>query len=272
MIKMISALAALFASLSSQPQPAKPDAVAPAQIMVLGTFHWHNPGADTAQFEDTDILGPVRQQEIQGVIEDLSLFHPTKIALERRLHQNGQAEQLAAEYRSYRADEFELTSNEVHQLGFRLARNFDHEAVYPVDYGMGMNIPEVVQYMGENDPDMAAWFDHYIKDAEARINHATSTRSMREILHWMNRPAQLDMAQEAYVRMAGIGTDDGYVGARAVAQWYERNLRIFGNLSAIAEPGDRIILIIGQGHAPVLRQFVRDHPEMELIEPNDFLL
>lgn len=271
-MKPIQALFALIALFVVSPATAQDEAVAPVEVMVLGTFHWHNPGADTAQFEDTDIMGAERQRQIEEVVTDLSLFEPTKIALERRRHQNGQAEQLASEYAAYRAGEFELTSNEVHQLGFRLANAFDHEEVHAVDYAMGMNIPAVIDYMAANDPDMAGWFQDYIQTAETRINRATATGTMREILHWMNRPAQLAMAQEAYVRLAGVGAEDGYVGATASAQWYERNLRIFANLSTIAQPGDRIILIIGQGHAPVLRQFVRDHPDMKLVEPNDYLL
>jgi Family of unknown function (DUF5694) len=47
-----------------------------------------------------------------------------------------------------------------------------------------------------------------------------------------------------------VGADDGYVGAHVVVQWYQRDLRIFANLSAIAQPGDRILLSIGQGAYP----------------------
>jgi hypothetical protein len=71
--------------------------------------------------------------------------------------------------------------------------------------------------------------------------------------------------------MATVGAGDSYIGARAVAQWYDRNLRIFANLATIAHPGDRIVLIIGQGHTPILRELVRSHPGMRLVEPLEYL-
>ncbi len=72
--------------------------------------------------------------------------------------------------------------------------------------------------------------------------------------------------------MATVGADQaGYIGARVVGQWYDRNLRIFANLAAIAQPGDRILLIIGMGHTPILRELVRSHPGMQLVEPLAYL-
>jgi hypothetical protein len=68
-----------------------------------------------------------------------------------------------------------------------------------------------------------------------------------------------------------VGAGDGYIGARVVADWYERNLHIFANLAAVAQPGERVLLIIGGGHAPILRDLVRVHPDMRLVEALDYL-
>jgi hypothetical protein len=46
--------------------------------------------------------------------------------------------------------------------------------------------------------------------------------------------------------MATVGSAKNYVGADVVSDWYKRNLKIYANLSRIAEPNDRILLIIGQ--------------------------
>ena len=59
--------------------------------------------------------------------------------------------------------------------------------------------------------------------------------------------------------MARIGSSEDYVGADWVAGWYERNLKIFVNLTRIVNaPEDRILVIYGAGHLPLLTQFVRD--------------
>jgi hypothetical protein len=43
------------------------------------------------------------------------------------------------------------------------------------------------------------------------------------------------------------------------------------NLAAVAEPGERVILIIGMGHTPIVRHLVETHPGMKLVEAVDYL-
>jgi hypothetical protein len=90
-------------------------------------------------------------------------------------------------------------------------------------------------------------------------------------LRFMNDPANILRAHQPYADMATVGAGDGYVGARVVSDWYARNLHIFANLARIAQPGDRILVIIGMGHAPILRELIRSHPAMQLVEPLDYL-
>lgn len=49
--------------------------------------------------------------------------------------------------------------------------------------------------------------------------------------------------------------------------WYNRNLRIFRKLQDMTESSeDRIVVIIGNAHAALLRQFLSYSPEYEFIE------
>lgn len=59
-----------------------------------------------------------------------------------------------------------------------------------------------------------------------------------------------------------------YIGGMALVAW---NLRIFANLAEVTAPGDRVLLIIGAGHTPILRHLVQTHPAMELVEAVDYL-
>lgn len=57
-----------------------------------------------------------------------------------------------------------------------------------------------------------------------------------------------------------------------MARWYQRNFRMFANLFAvIGSPRDRVLLIVGSGHCPILRELVQADPRLELIEPLDYL-
>ena len=74
-----------------------------------------------------------------------------------------------------------------------------------------------------------------------------------------------------------VGSPEGaenehYPGADSTTAWYNRNLRIFANLQRITEKKDeRILLIIGAGHVPILRHAIQASPQYELIEVADVL-
>jgi hypothetical protein len=95
--------------------------------------------------------------------------------------------------------------------------------------------------------------------------------TVREILRFENAPARLAWSHGLYLDMARIGSADSLVGAALLAAWYERNVRIFVNLLRLAEPGDRILVFFGAGHAPTLRELVKAAPGFRLVEALDFL-
>src|SRR5919108_2938915 len=108
-----------------------------AKIMLLGTFHFHDPGLDAHRPKFTlDVFSERRQREIADVVERLAAFAPTKVAVEPwREYQ----EDIDGYYQAYLRGEFEqvpdrwLTpANEIFQLGFRLAQRLGHAKVYCV--------------------------------------------------------------------------------------------------------------------------------------------
>lgn len=64
-----------------------------------------------------------------------------------------------------------------------------------------------------------------------------------------------------------IGRGADYPGADGLSGWwYNRNLRIFANIRRLIEPGDRVLVLIGAGHVPILRHAVQASPELKLVE------
>jgi hypothetical protein len=65
--------------------------------------------------------------------------------------------------------------------------------------------------------------------------------------------------------MVRVGKDSDYAGTDLVSDWYARNLKIYANLTRIAEsPNDRILVLYGAGHLKLLQQFVKDSGEYDL--------
>ena len=270
-------LAALFlvTRVPSAPAQAHPGATAapaaqapPIQVMVLGVFHFSNPNADYAQFQGMDVLTVIHQEEIETIVAQLARFHPTKIAIERV---PGEADSINADYQRYRAGTFSLSRNEMHQLGFRLAAQLNQAQLYPVDFALGMRIDSVMTYAQLHDTAFVTRFNATVAGVVQLLDQMQREETIGANLRFMNDPATILRAHQPYADMATVGAGDTYIGARVVASWYARNLQIFANLAKISQPGDRVLLIIGMGHTPILRELIRSHPGMQLVEPLDYL-
>src|ERR1700683_3057527 len=145
MRKILLLLGAMAMSMASWPQTdARPE------ILVLGTYHMSSPGRDVYNMQADDVLAAKRQEEIAQLIEVLKKFHPTKIAIEA----DAGSQRVAQEYSDYLAGKYTLTRNETNQIGYRLAKELGHHAVYAVDQEGDFPWQRVVNYAkanGRND-------------------------------------------------------------------------------------------------------------------------
>jgi hypothetical protein len=79
----ILANACLAAFLSTNLLAESPtSAPARIQVMVLGTYHFDNPGQDLHNMKVDSVLTTAKQAELADVASRLAKFNPTKIAVE----------------------------------------------------------------------------------------------------------------------------------------------------------------------------------------------
>jgi hypothetical protein len=264
------ARAALLLSFVVSPLAAQqlPATAEPARLMILGTYHFANPGLDVVQNEVADVLAPAKQQEIVRIVDALVAFRPTIVAVEQ---EPSQARVLDSLYVAFREGRHELSRNEVQQVGFRLAAREDLERVVPIDHSGEFPFQALMGYAGEKDPAAVAWIEQVLAGVQADGARQQRELTIPAILREKNDPARIASEHGIYVRLSEIGAGDGYVGADLLAAWYERNIRIFANIQRIAGPADRVLVIIGSGHLGILRELAAHDPQMRLVEPNDFL-
>lgn len=241
----------------------------PVQVLILGTYHFANPGLDVVKTEVADILSPQKQVEVREVVESLAAFRPTKIAVEVRAPSVARLDSL---YEAYRAGDHTLGPNEVQQLGFRLADRFSHPRLYAIDHEGEFPFEAMMNYAQEHDPDFVSWAQAKLAEIGAESSRQQRENTLAEMLRLRNEPDSIAAGHGLYMVMGGVGAGDTYVGADLLANWYERNIRTFSDLRALAAPGDRILVIFGSGHAAILRELVRSDPALELVEANDYLL
>ena len=260
--------AAILAALLLAPPLAAQTPGEPAQVLVLGTYHFANPGLDVVQVEVDDVLSATRQAEIRDLAESLARFRPTRVAVEQL---PSAAAGLDSLYAAYRAGAHEPGRDETEQLGFRIAAMLDHPRVHPIDHGGEFPFAAVMEYAQANDPAVIAFIQEEMGRIAAEANRRQREHTIPEILRLTNTPASLAADHGSYLRLARVGAGDSYVGADLLAKWYERNIRIHANLQRIAEPGERVLVIVGSGHAPILRELIGYDPAMTLVEALEYL-
>jgi hypothetical protein len=254
-------LAALVAS--APPAPT-------AKVMVLGVAHLvarrdiHN-----SAFQDSP-LSPKRQAQITTIVERLARFHPTKVLIEASFGNPVYAER----YRQYLAGQFKLPADEIYQFGFKLAARAGDSTIYPIDtFGPGLDDTtpsgkRVMAFLSAHFTDVPDSLDDAAKAREDAIER---DGTYLELLRYLNTDAAIRANASWYSVMAGMGRDADDAGAVYVANWYTRNVYIFSNIASVVRPGDRVVVMMGQGHEYLLREFVRLNPTMTYVNPLDYL-
>jgi len=232
------------------------------EVLVLGSFHFKNVP------EFYDMKATEKQREIKTLVNNLVEFKPDKIALEFERKDSNYVDSL---YRAYRNDNHELKVNEREQVGFRLAKQLGHQKVEAIDYQKPWGMDKTLEWAKKNDPQFVEFVQNW-QHKNARMDSILfKNKTVSQILSLMAGDAYLDRIQEARMRMLEVGADKNYIGVEPVASVYKRNMRIFANITSIAEPGDRILIVYGAGHSYFFNEFISQHSDMKLVDPVQYL-
>jgi len=235
-------------------------------VMIVGLYHFDNPGLDYVKTDVDDHRSPRRQREIEDVVARLAAFHPTRILVEAT-----DQDKLTAAYDGYRRGAA-LGPDEIQQIGFRLARRLGLPGLGAIDHRADMDLDRVMAAANaSHDRAFLDLFAAAIAGFQAEQAHQQD-RSVRELLHGLNAPARIARDRDLYLAMARVRAGGDYAGADVLATWYRRNFRIFANLAAqVTSPDDRVLVLFGAGHAGLLRELVAASPTMVLVEADDYL-
>lgn len=267
--------AALFSSLAlfvarAEPNP-EPEHV---QVLVLGAYHFGNPGQDLHNMQVDDVRVPAKQKELEEIATRLAKFQPTKVAVEAV---SDRPDFSYAKYETFTPELLTTKADERVQIGFRLAHNLGHKIVYAIDEQSEtidyFPFDKVEAYAKEHGQSpllakLRSQIDTRMKEAEV----AQKTTPIRLMLAKSNDPARiLSEHREFYYALLSLGDGTSQPGADLNGGWYLRNAKIFAKLTQIAKPGDKVVVLFGSGHCYWLRHFVQNTPGFELVEAADFL-
>jgi hypothetical protein len=261
--RLFAVLFALAASTASAAEPPSPR----ARVMVVGLFHFANPGRDMFNVHMDDVLAERRQAELARVAEGLARFAPDAVMVE--WPQSASDERYAA----YRAGTLEPSRNEVVQLGFRLAERMELERVHGIDADGEFPFEPVKKFADAHG--QGAQLDAALagigQEVQA-LNRRIEQGSIGAVLRYMNTPERTLRNHGFYIDMLHYGEGDEQPGAALASAWYARNLTICARLLQALPPGGKAVVFYGEGHAHLLRQCVVEAPGVELVEAGDYLV
>jgi hypothetical protein len=277
-VRLILLLLAASPALGAQDAPPIRPEKQP-HVMLLGTFHFQDAGLDGYKPRFTiDIRSAERQRELEDVIARLAAWRPTRIAIEARVERQARLDSLFA---LYPGNGMDTLRNEIYQIGFRLAKRLGLEGVDAVDAPARYLDSAMSEAEWKRRRDALAKGPLEATDWDARYkllyeadDSLKTTRTLRETLLHENSPERLLLGHGHYLVGDLLNGPVGdYFGADGfVSAWYNRNIRIYSNVARLARNDDeRILLIIGAGHVPILRELMRSTPALQLDEVNDVL-
>lgn len=241
-----------------------------AKVLVIGTFHLDYPGLDahkTADEDKIDVLIEPKKSEVTELVEYIKKFKPNKIAIEAYDSWNA-----TEKLKQYKNGELRDKRDERYQIAMRIANEMQLDTLYAIDSGSMADDLEKIDSSYTNalfkdfdfksdDP-----YETYYKDWLEQDDKMTTKVNLLQYFKHINSRESHQYGYGLY--LIGDFKLDNERGVDILSSWwYNRNLRIFRKLQLITDsPNDRILLIFGNGHAAVLRQFLEASPEYEFIE------
>lgn len=269
------------------------------QVLLLGVYHFDNPGLDKYNMEIDNYFSDKRQKEIEDVVNYLSDFEPNKIFIEQ---QPASQQRIDSLYQAFINNDLKLQElkggrNEIYQLGFNVGKKLNVEKIHCVDaHGNWLGpyadfIADTLElsYYNENESKS--------KKIIEQMNEYFKTHTVAENLIYTNLWENVLKNHDYYIDVAlrvkdtvGIyltnqettltfegneylmrSFDFENIGVELVSEWYKRNFFIYRNILEKSNKGDKILIIFGQGHVPILHHLLENNTKYEVIAPLKYL-
>jgi len=260
MQKIILLLALVTFSITSAQQAKK------KQILLIGTFHYANPGHDVAKINTFDIMSEKSQKELEVISNKIKKFGPDKIFVEWKFSKQADLDKY---YNKNTDSLLKKDANEITQLALRTAKKLNHKKMYGIDYRTRFPYDSLMMSMEKaNQKDLmkktTESTEKFVKDNNERM----AKSSLTDLMLYYNEKASNENNIQWYLEVANrAGNPDDFTGASLVSNWYKRNLYMYSLVQKLTESKDnKIMVLLGAGHAAMLREFLAHDPEFEIVE------
>ncbi|WP_313893939.1 DUF5694 domain-containing protein [Psychrobacillus sp.] len=209
------------------------------EILLVGTFH----------FEALQQVIEGKGEEVLEIVDFLSEYKPTKIAVE---YERKEQQQLNDLYKKQNGD---YAINEIEQLGFRIARKLQHQEIFAVNWEGKLTQEDVIsinEAILSDYPNISDKFSTYSEKLTDIILNSNLLNTYKKI----NDEALVQETEKIYLSYVTVENNNEFIGVSYLNKWIERELIIFKNVTEIAiDTEERILLIVGMDHLWMLKKF-----------------
>ncbi len=215
-------------------------------ILLFGIFHFSEEKIDFTL------------DEIQSQLDDISLaiskFSPTAVAVELDKEKYGETISLLDE--NWKKEFF----REQFSLGARIAVNTGLQILHPIDKVYPLNTDMI------NPENM-----QLILPRLKYLQKLDEINDIKEKCKFINSRQYVSHDANMYLDINSQNRDGDYFESKCLSEWYFRNLCIFSNLQSIAKEHNRVVVLYGAGHIPILRDLINMSDSMNLVDVNNYI-
>ena len=187
-----------------------------SHILIVGVFHFSNPQRDAVKIDQIDVTDGASQQYLERVAQRFALFRPTKVLQE--FHPDQEAE-INEQFNQFLTGEFKISTSELHQLGFRIARESKLDRMFGMDeWRPLMKFGELQDYMGKFDTASLERFQRQLANFAAEEEKAHSKLTIKQLLIRQNQEQSERENMSLYLSTNHVGAG-AYSGQNERSFW-----------------------------------------------------
>lgn len=247
-------------------------------VLLIGTFHFNNPGHDAIKMKERNILSVQSQKELEQLTDLIKRkINPDKVFVENRYENrdvlNGMYEKYLKNEKFYSPDTLKndfwkrfYSENEMFQLGFRLAKKANNKHIYSMDDMLEFRYDKVMKRVKEDDT-LNKKFEAMLSEAGKNTNQCMTQESLKEVLICLNSETHIKQNKGFYINFINTLDPNDKFGSSLVADWYKRNLIMYSYFqNQVADTDKNVVILVGSGHAAMMKDFILNDARFNLIE------
>ncbi|NIG57588.1 DUF5694 domain-containing protein [Chitinophaga sp. Cy-1792] len=267
-----------LATLVQAQQPKKEK-----EVLLIGVFHFNNPGADLVKTKSFDVMSDKAQHELETITDQIKKFKPTKIFVEWDYDDQHSLDTLydlylKDTYFKYVQDKYPKSNfykqNEIFQLSFRAGKKAGLNKIHAIDVAIDWPYDSVMTAMKKaGQTDLQAEIDNVIKQHGEKDNALMQKLSLTQLLLEYNTMKSRNENLGLYLTTFNkAGAVNDFAGAYSTAAWYKRNLYMYSLVQKLTERNDeRVMVVLGAGHAALFKHFIDLDDNYKVVELSDVL-